>query len=132
MNRLYHKKVFWYATFDVLAKELFNKNYSLHLFEHLLYSTDKHDMKMRELDRIIDELIDNKRCYFLYEVETEAKDKIIKCAIRTSYDLDRDISIVFAVSKDGKNIVKTAWLNGKNDRHFTLDKSKYYKPQRRF
>jgi acid phosphatase class B len=89
-------------------------------------------MTMRELDRIIDELIDNKRCYFLYEVETQAKDEITKCVLRTSYDLDRDISIVFATSKDGKNIVKTAWLNDKNDRHFSLDKSKYYKPQRRF
>lgn len=132
MSRLYHKKVFWYASFDTLAKELFNKNYSLHLFEHLLYSTDKHGMTMRELDRIIDELIDNKRCFFLYEVETRAKDDIVKCALRTSYDLDRDISIVFATSKDGKNIVKTAWLNRKDDRHFSLDKSKYYKPQRRF
>ena len=132
MSRLYHKKVFWHSTFDTLARELFNKNYSLHLFEHLLYSTDKHGMTMRELDRIIDELIDNKRCYFLYEIETKGKDDIIKCALRTSYDLDRDISIVFATSKDGKNIVKTAWLNRKDDRHFSLDKSKYYKPQRRF
>ena len=132
MSRLYHKKVFWHASFDTLAKELFNKNYSLHLFEHLLYSTDKHGMTMRELDRIIDELIDNKRCFFLYEVETRAKDDIVKCVLRTSYDLDRDISIVFATSKDGKNIVKTAWLNRKDDRHFSLDKSKYYKPQRRF
>ena len=44
--------------------------------------------------------------------------------------VDRDISIVFATSKDNKNIVKTAWLNRKNDWHFTLDKSKYYKPKR--
>ena len=129
MNRLYHKQIFWHTSFDTLAKELFNKNYSLHLFEHLLYSTDKHGMTMRELDRIIDELIDNKRRYFLYEVETEAKDKITKIAIRTEYDLDRDISIVFAISKNGKNIVKTAWLNRKVDKHFTLDKSKYYFPK---
>lgn len=132
MSRLYHKKVFWHKTFDVIAKKLFNKNYSLHLFEHLLYSTDKHNMTMRELDRIIDELIDNNRSYFLYEVETKGKDDITKCVLRTSYDLDKDISIVFAVSKDGKNIVKTAWLNNKRDIHTTLDKSKYYKPQRRF
>ena len=128
MSRLYHKKVYWCATFDSQAKALFNKNYSLHLFEHLLYSTDKHGMTMRELDRIIDELMENKRCYFLYEVETVAKDKVSKCALRTSYDLDRDISIVFAISKDDGLIVKTAWLNNKSDRHFTLDSRKYYKP----
>jgi hypothetical protein len=86
-------------------------------------------MTMRELDRIIDELIDNKRCYFLYEVETQAKDEITKCVLRTGYDLDRDISIVFATSKDGKNIVKTAWLNNKRDTHTTLNKYKYYKPK---
>ena len=132
MSRLYHKKVFWCADFDLQAKALFNKNYSLHLFEHLLYSTDKHGMTMRELDRIIDELMDNKRNFYLYEAQTDIHDNVYKCAIRTSYDLDRDISIVFNLSKDGKLIVKTAWLNDKKDFHNTLDKSKYYKPQRRF
>ena len=129
MNRLYHKQVFWHKSFDLLATKLFNKNYSLHLFEHLLYSTDKHGMTMRELDRIIDELIDNKRRYFLYEIETRGKDDIVKCVVRTNYNLDRDISIVFAISKDGKNIVKTAWLNDKKDTHVTLNKYKYYKPK---
>ena len=130
MSRLYHKKVYWCATFDSQAKALFNKNYSLHLFEHLLYSTDKHGMTMRELDRIIDELMKNKRNYFLYEVQTDIHDNVYKCAIRTSYDLDKDISIVFNLSKDGKLIVKTAWLNRKDDRHNTLDKSKYYFPKK--
>ena len=130
MSRLYHKKVFWCATFDSQAKALFNKNYSLHLFEHLLYSTDKHGMTMRELDRIIDELMNHKRYYFLYEIETKGKDNIIKCVLRTSYDLDRDISIVFALSNKNELIVKTAWLNRKNDWHFTLDKSKYYFPKK--
>lgn len=132
MSRLYHKKVFWHTDFDLQARTLFNKNYSLHLFEHLLYSTDKHGMTMRELDRIIDEIIDKKRNYFLYEVETTIHDEVFKAVVRTSYDLDRDISIVFALSKKNELIVKTAWLNRKDDRHMTLDKSKYYTPQRRF
>ena len=128
MSRLYHKKVFWCADFNTQARALFNKNYSLHLFEHLLYSTDKHGMTMRELDRIIDELMENRRKYFLYEVQTDIHDNVYKCALRTSYDLDKDISIVFNLSKDGKLIVKTAWLNGKSDKHFTLDKTKYFNP----
>lgn len=132
MSRLYHKKVFWCADFDLQARALFNKNYSLHLFEHLLYSTDKHGMTMRELDRIIDELMEKKRNFYLYEVATTMQNEVFKAVVRTSYDLDRDISIVFAISKDGKYIVKTAWLNNKNDTHNTLDKSKYYTPQRRF
>ena len=127
MSRLYHKKVFWNADFDSQAKTLFNKNYSLHLFEHLLYSTDKHGMTIRELDRIIDELMENKRNFYLYEVECTIHDKVFKAVIRTSYDLDRDISIVFALSKKNELIVKTAWLNHKDDRHTTLDKSKYWR-----
>ena len=128
MSRLYHKKVFWHKEFDAQAKVLFNKNYSLHLFEHLLYSTDKHGMTMRELDGIIDELMANKRNYFLYEVETTMRNEVFKAVVRTSYDIDRDISIVFNNDKRGKLIVRTAWLNRKSDRHMTLDKGKYYKP----
>ena len=127
MSRLYHKKVWWDKSFDTQARALFNKNYSLHLFEHLLYSTDKHGMTMRELDRIIDELMASKRNYFLYEVETTINDEVFKAVVRTSYDLDRDISIVFALSKKNELIVKTAWLNRKDDRHFTLDKTKYWR-----
>jgi hypothetical protein len=130
MSRLYHKKVFWYADFDLQARALFNKNYSLHLFEHLLYSTDKHGMTMRELDRIIDELMENKRKYFLYEAQTDIHDNVYKCVLRTSYDLDRDISIIFALSKKNELIVRTAWLNNKSDFHNTLDKSKYYFPKK--
>ena len=127
MSRLYHKKVYWLSHFDTQARALFNKNYSLHLFEHLLYSTDKHGMTMRELDRIIDELMENKRNFYLYEVQTDIHDNVYKCALRTSYNLDKDISIVFNLSKDGKLIIKTAWLNGKDDRHATLDKTKYWR-----
>lgn len=127
MSRLYHKHVYWLKKFDTEARTLFNKNYSLHLFEHLLYSTDKHGMTMRELDRIIDELMENKRNYFLYEVECTIHNEVFKAALRTSYDLDRDISIVFANGKDGKLIVKTAWLNDKKDTHVTLNKSKYWR-----
>ena len=82
---------------------------------------------MRELDRIIDELMENKRNFYLYEVETTIHDEVFKAVIRTSYDLDRDISIVFNLSKKNELIVKTAWLNDKRDTHTTLDKSKYYR-----
>jgi hypothetical protein len=85
---------------------------------------------MRELDRIIDEIIDKKRNYFLYEVETTMHDEVFKAVVRTSYDLDRDISVVFALSKKNELIVRTAWLNNKSDRHTTLDKSKYYFPKK--
>ena len=56
------------------------------------------------------------------------RDEVFKAVVRTSYDIDRDISIVFNNDKRGKLIVRTAWLNRKSDRHMTLDKGKYYKP----
>ena len=131
MYKLYHKKVFWKSEFDNLARSLFNTNYSLHLWEHAMFNTDKHDFTIRELEKIIIEMMEYRRNFYVYEAET-LNNTLIKIAIRTNYDLDRDISIVFALSKKNELIVKTAWLNNKSDRHITLDKGKYYKPQRRF
>ena len=126
-KRLFHKKVFWMKSFDRMAQILFNKNYSEHLWEHFLFSKGKHDVTARELDRIIDEIIDLKRNYYLYEVETTSYNdhiELSKAVVRTSYNEEYDVSIVFAKDK-----VKTAWLNRKNDRHFTLDYKKYYNPK---
>lgn len=124
-NRLYHRKVCWCESFDRLAKELFNKNYSYHLIHH--DSNAKHDINFKKLDMIIDELITNNRDYYLYEVETRHKNYLIKAVLRTSYDDNRDINIVFG-KRDNNNklMVKTAWLNKKTDKHYTLDCSKYF------
>lgn len=125
-NRLYHRKVCWCESFDRLAKELFNKNYSYHLIHH--DSNAKHDINFKKLDMIINELITNNRDYYLYEVETRHKNYLIKAVLRTSYDDNRDINIVFGKRDNNKLMVKTAWLNKKTDTHTTLDVSKYYKP----
>ena len=47
MYKLYHKKVFWKSEFDNLARNLFNTNYSLHLWEHAMFNNDKHDLQMQ-------------------------------------------------------------------------------------
>lgn len=58
--------------------------------------------------------------------EAEVTDgKLVKFAVRMSYDATRDISIVVACSRD--YFVKTLWLNKKSDKHRTLDKNKYAK-----
>lgn len=126
--RLYHKEVFWNKMFDTEAKYLFNKNYSAHLWEHLNYTDDKHNINVIRLNQIIDELIAGDRDYYLYEVETtfyKGVVNVIKGVVRTSYDDTYDISIVFGVNK-----VRTAWINRKDDTHKTLDTSKYYRPYR--
>ena len=75
---------------------------------------------------IIDELITNNRDYYLYEIETRHKNYLIKAVLRTSYDDNRDINIVFGKRDNNKLMVKTAWLNKKTDKHYTLDCSKYF------
>lgn len=125
MRRLYHKKVYWENDFDTLAKELFNTNYSTHLWEILLFKGEK-GVAAKDLDRIITEIMDCKRNYYLYEVETVGYNQLIKAVIRTSFDIHNDINLVFAKDREGKLFVRTAWLNSKTDFHTTLDKSRYY------
>lgn len=53
---------------------------------------------------------------------------ITKICIRTQYDDDRDVSIVFIPKMKSGSIVafiKNAWLNYNSDKHCTLDTSKY-------
>lgn len=130
MKRLYHKKVYWQKDFDILAKELFNTNYCEPLWEQMLFNKgNKDSIEARDLDKIINEMIAKKRNYYLYEVETIGYNQVTKAVVRTSYNEKKDVSIVFAIGeRDKKLIVKTAWLNWKDDFHATLDKSKYYNP----
>ena len=61
-----------------------------------------------------------------FEVEVSKEHRILKYVVRTTYDATRDISIVI-IPRGDVAFVKTAWLNDKGDKHFTLDKSKYVK-----
>lgn len=59
-----------------------------------------------------------------FEVEVE-DNKIVKCVVRTRYDDNKDICIVFRYG-----IIITAYLDDINDNHETLDYSKYEKEGR--
>ena len=122
---LYHKRVFWDKRFDIDARKLMecdNFTYSQHLIEHLLmFNKDKkHSITAHDLSRILDNIRDRKQNYYLYEVEVE-NGNVVKAVVRTSYDKENDISIVYR-----DKCIVTAWLNKKSDRHFTLDKKKYF------
>lgn len=129
MNRLYHAEVFFKDWFEEVATDLFNTNYSKHLRNHFLYDNDRTRYGMTEsrLTSIIEELIDGNRDFYLYEVEVEEPNYMVKAVVRTSYNDKYDVSIVFAFDNNDYN-VRTAWLNCKQDTHMTLDESKYYKP----
>lgn len=132
-TRLYHAEVFFEDWFKEVAVDLFNNNYSNHLRNHFTYDNGKTCYGISEytLDTIIDELINGNKEFYLYEVEVEMSCFMTKCVVRTSYNDNFDVSIVFGFY-DNDYVVKTAWLNSKDDTHRKLDKSKYYTPQRRF
>lgn len=60
----------------------------------------------------------------IFEICTNLSGEVVKIGIRTDYD-DRD-SIVFIIMRAGNGgLVKTVWLNRKNDKHRTLNSGKY-------
>lgn len=125
---LYHKFVYWKPNFNRDALRLLNDNYSIHLLENLLFSKrDNHSINTHKLSCIIRDIKDRSNTtqrFFIYEVE-EKDGVVVKGALRTSYDDEYDVNIVFS-----KECVITAWLNRKNDTHNTLDKRRYYNGKR--
>ena len=120
MIKLYHKDVFWLDSFIAQSLTLIKsvKILSKHLWEHIDNSTQKrYNIDVAKLYLIL-KSINESNCY-PFEVET-TDDIVTKCVIRCEYDETRDISIVV---RDG--FVLTSWLNQKDDRHETLDRSKY-------
>lgn len=121
---LYHKKVYWDKKFDVDARKLMEKEeytFSQHLLTNLRYSKAKRRQITEErLSQILYNIRDRKQNYYLYEVEVE-NGNVVKAVVRTSYDKEDDISIVYR-----NKCIVTAWLNEKVDTHMTLDKKKYF------
>ena len=89
----------------------------------------KHFLDIDKLMKLLFDLKDN----FIepFEVELSIDNdltQITKICVRTHYDDERDVSIVFIPKmENGKVIafIKTAWLNYNSDKHYTLDTSKY-------
>lgn len=55
-----------------------------------------------------------------FEVGVE-NGRVFKYAVRQPLDEDNDITVVV----DANGVVRTAWINSKDDQHWTLDSSKY-------
>ena len=65
------------------------------------------------------------RIAVIIEIELTETGDLIKILARQEHDSNHDV--VFAINPVTK-VIKTAWLQEKNDNHRTLDKSKYDKP----
>jgi len=118
--KLYHSSIYFLDSFNAQSLTLIKsvKNLSNHLWEHIDNSNQKrYNIDVAKLYLILSS-INESNCH-PFEIETT--DGIVtKCVIRCEYDDKRDISIVV---RDG--FVLTSWLNYKDDKHVTLDRSKY-------
>lgn len=127
MSLLYHEDIYIPEEYisQVLnhQKTLRKIHISRHLREHINNPDYKHDIESTKLLQCLKRVINNPVSPFEVEIDNRT---VIKYVIRTSYDSDRDVSIAILV-KDycGIPMIKTAWLNKKSDKHYTLDVSKY-------
>lgn len=128
MNELYHIEVYMPNEFISQAKEhqksIRKVLFSKHLQNHLSGTDFKHNISEQNLILCIRNVVFNPVKPFEVEVENG---KVVKYVIRVPYDKQRDISIVVLCEKTQSDnpLIKTAWLNYKNDLHRTLDYSKY-------
>lgn len=122
MTYLYHREVSWNKDFDIESAKLIKTavRFSKHLKEYFDDDSERRQFDADSIMKIIDKLktFDNIKAF---EVETDGHN-LTKCVVRVGYNGRKDICIVFR-----KGFVVTAWLCDKDDKHKTLDRSKYDK-----
>lgn len=102
------------------------KTFSQHLFDHLENKDRKHSYTREDIERVVKSVIANPISPF--EVRVTENDwgvnHVTKYCVRTKLNAQNDITLVIS---DTKRII-TAWINDKNDKHYTLDLHRYYSP----
>lgn len=130
MKKLYHKEVFWKKYFDreaiKLAEKITETELSFHIKNERMKNPDKkHPYDFNGLVKAIERIKNNEA--YIFEVEVLEENGIISKAVyRVSYDNNNDISVVIRRDRNRVFIV-TAWVNSKEDKHFTLNKNNYCK-----
>ena len=95
----------------------------------------KHYMTQELMTKALKSIQTNKTRPFEVEIKYDNKKQdyiVTKYVVRVSYDDTRDVSFAIMpifdmTTKTFKGRIKTAWLNTKDDIHYTLDDSKYVK-----
>lgn len=120
-RKLYHLDVYMPTYLYTYARRLIMLEDTFIFSNHVKQSTTrkKHEFTLKDLNKICHKL--NKQCS-PFEIETQFGE-ITKICVRTQYK-DKDISIALAPVKDGL-MVKTAWINEKDDDHKTLNVEMY-------
>lgn len=123
MTKLYHKDICFPSDYKRHTDTIINKPYILsrHILERLNKADSKHNITLNELNRAIFKIKFN--CPKPFEIEM-VDGVITKCVVRIKYDKLQDISVVFQDKGDHVKI-NTIWLNKCDDKHKTLDMTKY-------
>lgn len=131
VKTLYHKHCYWKKRYDRALSYLVTDY--MRVSSHIKYNTNKwcgHDkVWINRLLAIVYGCANRTKPHLLFEVEceydTETRyDEITKAVIRAEWNEIKDVTVVIR-----KGIIVTAWLQDKDDKHHTLDDSKYFKPR---
>ena len=115
---LLHSDIYLPEEIKSLPAKKYNVLYSTHAIEAA--KNDRYG-KITLSDKIIFSGLN------IFEAEIINKE-LTKIVIRIAYDNTNDLCLAIAIKENGL-MVKTVWLNSKNDNHKTLDTSKYYNPK---
>lgn len=128
MSDLYHIEVYMpqeYIDSSLSSQRaLGTYRFSYHLKKRLFGDRDyKHALNNKVLVQCINSL----RLSPIVPFEIEVDDgEVVKLVVRVPYTEENDVSIAIQLnSSNGCPLIKTAWLNDKNDVHTTLDTTKY-------
>lgn len=115
MSELYHRDIGFPAVVDTL----FGKSLAFRFTRHSLRSclNDRYGVIKPPPRHTIQkgEII---------EADTDGA-AVYKILIRIPYDAKCDLCMALTPNPGGDSLVRICWLNRVDDRHFTLDKSKY-------
>ena len=137
MQKLFHKDVFIPdgvgAVCQALQKRLLKYFFSRHFSEHLdnqLIEDRSHKYLRDVVVECVESLKDIQREVF--EVELTYDDSswtVSKYCCRIPYDDKQDLVVAirpqYVSGKVVNNMIVTAWMNSREDHHYTLDKLKY-------
>ena len=131
-TKLYHIEVYMpnklIEQVNHLKEVLEDYNYSYHLRLQMEDETDKKHYIKDEKDFVLALDRTKDKNYLPFEVETYENGETVlvtKYVVRVPYDDKRDITFVIAPKGNHQCVIKTAWLNYKTDKHFTLDRNRY-------
>lgn len=127
MNKLYHESVYMKDEDKERAMRIEGAlrkiRLSKHFQRHLEMQDRKHELTKQGVKRSIITIIKNPKVPFEVEYDEQSYFKFV---VRVEYDEIHDISIVFLKQKQDKfPLIKTAWLNRKDDKHHTLNHDRY-------